>query len=106
MVKYKAEWAGREVVQVSRWFPSSKTCSHCHYVKDDLKLEDREWTCPKCGVKHDRDYNAAQNIKQQGLNLLNRRNCGGSVGTGSKTDESGHKPLKRHSGMKHEAPTL
>lgn len=94
MVKYKAEWYGREVVQISRWFPSSKTCSKCHYVKQDLTLEDREWVCPKCGVKHDRDYNAAVNIKQQGLNLLNRRNCEGSVGTGSKTKESGQKPLK------------
>ena len=106
MVKYKAEWYGREVVQVSRWFPSSKTCSKCHYVKQDLTLEDREWVCPKCGVKHDRDFNAAVNIKQQGLNLLNRGKHGDSVGTGSKTKASGQKPLKRHSGMKHEAPTL
>jgi putative transposase len=106
IVKYKADWYGREVVQISRWFPSSKTCNVCHYVKQDLTLEGRKWYCPKCGTTHDRDYNASLNIEQQGLNLLNRRNCGDRLGTGSKTDASGLKPLKRRSGMKQEAPTL
>jgi len=77
-----------------------------YFIKEDLTLEDREWTCPKCGTHHDRDRNASLNIQQQGLNLLNRRNCGGRLGTGSKTDASGDKPLKRHSGLKQEAPTL
>ena len=106
MVKYKANWYGRDVVQVSRWFPSSKTCHHCHYVKQNLTLDEREWDCPKCGRHHDRDYNASQNIHQQGLNLLNRGDHGGSLGTGSKTIKNGSKPFKRHSGMKQEAPTL
>lgn len=106
MVKYKADWYGREVVQISRWFPSSKTCIVCHYVKDDLTLDDREWDCPRCGTHHDRDHNASVNIRQQGLNLLNRRNYGASLGTGSKTVKGGRRPLKWHPGMKQEAPTL
>ena len=69
MVKYKASWYGRTVLQVDRWFPSSKTCSECGYIKQDLKLSDREWICPRCGVKHDRDLNASKNIKKQGLTL-------------------------------------
>jgi putative transposase len=105
MIKYKAEWYGREVAQISRWFPSSKTCNVCHYVKDDLTLKDREWLCPKCGTNHDRDFNASLNIEQQGLNLLNRRNYGGRLGTGS-TMKVDFNPLLRHSGMKQEAPSL
>lgn len=47
---------------VDRFYPSSKTCSVCGYKKHDLKLSDREWTCPQCGEHHDRDINAAMNI--------------------------------------------
>ena len=64
MIKYKAAWYGRTVLQVDRWFPSSKTCAECGYIKQDLTLSDREWVCPRCGVKHDRDLNAANNIKK------------------------------------------
>ena len=66
MLMYKSEWYGREVIQVSRWFPSSKLCSCCGYKNDDLTLKDREWTCPECGVIHDRDINAAINIRNEG----------------------------------------
>lgn len=62
MLKYKAEWRGRTIVQVDRFFPSSKTCFECGYIKNDLTLNDRKWTCPKCGTHHNRDYNAAKNI--------------------------------------------
>lgn len=77
-ITYKAKWYGREFLQVSRWFPSSKTCGNCGYINDTLTLSDREWTCPRCECKLDRDRNAACNILRQGLNENNRRNYGDS----------------------------
>ena len=67
-LKYKAEWEGKNIVFIGRFEPSSKTCSKCGYVKHDLKLSDREWVCPICGKHHDRDINAAINIKMFALN--------------------------------------
>lgn len=66
----KADWAGRTVVIVDRWFPSSRTCSACGAIKADLSLRDRTWTCAACGASHDRDQNAASNIEREGLRLL------------------------------------
>lgn len=67
-LKYKAEWEGKNIVFIGRFEPSSKTCNKCGYVKHDLKLSDREWVCPICGKHHDRDINAAVNIKNFALN--------------------------------------
>lgn len=64
MLEYKSEWLGRELVTVSRWLPSSKTCSACG-SKTSLSLKDRSWTCA-CGATHDRDVNAARNILAAG----------------------------------------
>ena len=64
-LKYKALWYGREIKQIDRFYPSSKTCNSCELVNQELKLEDREWIC-ECGVKHDRDINAAKNILKIG----------------------------------------
>lgn len=69
------------VIKADRWFASSKTCSKCGYVKHDLKLSDRKWTCPKCGVDHVRDINAAVNLKKNALSTLGSRGieaCGES----------------------------
>jgi putative transposase len=69
MLMYKAGWYDREVIQVNRWFPSSKLCNCCGYKNDDLTLKDRTWLCPECGIKHDRDLNAAINIKNEGYKI-------------------------------------
>lgn len=66
MLKYKAEWYGKNIIQIGRFEPSSKICSTCGTINKELKLSDRNWTC-KCGVTHDRDINAAINIKSFGL---------------------------------------
>ena len=71
-LEYKSQWYGRSLVKVGRFFPSSKTCSHCGCVKDHLNLSERSWTCAECGVVHDRDYNAAVNIKAEGTAVLAR----------------------------------
>jgi len=69
ILKYKAAWYGREVIEVSRWFPSSKLCSCCGYKNQELTLKDRSWVCLECGVSHDRDLNAAINIKNEGRRI-------------------------------------
>jgi len=66
-VKYKCEWRGKNFIQIGTFEASSKTCSDCDFVKHDLTLNDREWTCPCCKVLHDRDENAGKNIKRWGL---------------------------------------
>jgi len=70
MLEYKANWNDKVVVKIDRFFPSSKTCNVCNYINQDLTLKDREWTCPSCNTKHDRDFNASINIKKQGLKIL------------------------------------
>ena len=69
-LKYKAAWAGKTVVEIGQWEPSSKTCHSCGYKLDELPLDVREWTCPRCNTKHDRDINAAKNIKAFGMQTL------------------------------------
>lgn len=66
ILEYKAEWYGKNIIRIGRFEPSSKTCSSCGKINKELKLSDREWTC-QCGITHDRDANAATNIKNFGL---------------------------------------
>lgn len=69
-LEYKCLWNNIELRIVDRWYPSSKTCHDCGYIKENLQLSDREWVCPKCGSIHNRDYNASLNIKEVGRTLL------------------------------------
>lgn len=70
MLNYKADWYGRTISTISRWFPSSKTCYDCGYINKDLTLKDREWVCNWCKCNVLRDVNASKNILRQWLNLL------------------------------------
>jgi putative transposase len=69
-LEYKTEAVGGKLQKVGRFFPSSKRCHECGYIKEDLELREREWKCPNCGVEHDRDENGAINIEMEGVSLL------------------------------------
>ncbi|MBC8508189.1 MAG: IS200/IS605 family element transposase accessory protein TnpB [Chloroflexi bacterium] len=77
MLAYKGGWYGCHIEQVSRWYPSSKTCSTCGAVMEAIPLQVRQWQCPECGVIHDRDVNAAINILHQSTAGAAERNAWG-----------------------------
>jgi putative transposase len=85
---YKAARAGKAFVKCDRWYPSSKTCSACGSICDKMPLDVRAWTCVHCGAHHDRDINAAKNIRAEGLRIL----AGGALATVSRGNVS---PSKR-----------
>lgn len=71
-LQYKAEWNNRQYIKIGRFVKSSQTCNVCGYINSKTKdLSVREWTCPECGTVHDRDINAAINILNEGLKMLN-----------------------------------
>ncbi len=82
---YKAAWYGRTLVAIDKWYPSSKRCSGCGHVLDSLFLGVRQWTCPACGVRHDRDINAAKNMLAAGLAV---NACGEAVRPGRAKPDS------------------
>lgn len=91
-LEYKAQWYGRALVKIDRWFPSSKRCGNCGHVVERLPLSIREWDCPKCGSHHDRDVNAAKNILAVGHTVSV---CGATVRPeGSKSRKAGARKQK------------
>jgi putative transposase len=90
-LKYKSTMYGRELVQVDRFYPSSKTCSSCGTIQSSLPLNIREWTCDSCGSIHDRDINAAKNLMALGTSVTA---FGGDVGP-----TRGQTPVKKESAM-------
>lgn len=96
LLTYKADMNDKQIIKIGRYYPSSKTCHSCGYIKEDLKLRDRKWICPVCGEIHDRDTNAALNILKEGLRNI-------SSGTGDYTDGADVRPVNRQSAMKSEA---
>ncbi|WP_020122888.1 RNA-guided endonuclease TnpB family protein [Streptomyces canus] len=69
-LRYKCEWYGRTLVVVDRFFPSTRRCSGCHVMGPRVDVSVRQWTCAQCGALHDRDVNAAVNLRDEGLRLL------------------------------------
>ena len=99
----KAELNGKQVVFVDRFYPSSKTCHKCGYIKRDLTLNDREWTCPVCGEHHDRDVNAAMNILSEGINIIGSRTAEYTLADYPTMDDRlGNEVLKSSDRMKQE----
>ena len=89
MLKYKAEWSGKTYIEVDRFFASSKTCSVCLNKVQSLSLDIRAWTCTNCQTQHDRDVNAAINIRNEALRILDlgtrSQAFGGNVSQPGKT---------------------
>jgi putative transposase len=102
MLNYKCERSGKILVKVDRFFPSSKTCSNCYHRVSSLPLDVRHWTCPSCGTNHDRDVNAAVNIKAEGLRLL-ALGTSATAGGGDVRPSRGRKTAMRRSPAKPEA---
>ena len=75
ILQYKADWYGRTIQKIDRFYPSSQICSCCGYKSGKKPLHIREWTCPECGTHHDRDVNVAKNILQEGKRLLAASTC-------------------------------
>ncbi|MFE1470428.1 RNA-guided endonuclease InsQ/TnpB family protein [Nocardiopsis dassonvillei] len=94
MLEYKCAWYGRDLVVVDRFFPSSKLCSTpgCGYLNASLSLRVREWTCPGCGVAHDRDVNAALNLEAAGLAVVA---CGAGVRPQRESSRTGRPAVKQ-----------
>lgn len=70
VLKYKAEWLGKKVIEINRYYPSSQICNRCDYKNKEVKdLSVRKWTCPSCGMEHDRDFNASINIMFEGIKI-------------------------------------
>ena len=96
---------GKQVVFVDRFYPSSKTCSVCGYIKRDLTLKDREWTCPECGTHHDRDVNASINILNEGKRIVGVRSTELTPVDCPTMDDRSETNLKSSGRAKHEGGT-
>jgi putative transposase len=97
---YKLESKGGKLIEVDRWFPSSKLCSNCFYQIGEMSLDVREWICPHCGIHHDRGENAAINIRAEGIRMLKADDSAASAVGGEVI------PLLLLRGEKNTAPTL
>ena len=111
---YKLERKGGKLVEIDRWFPSSKLCSNCFYQVSQMPLDVREWTCPDCGTDHDRDGNAAMNIRTEGIRMLALstvemlKTDGAAVSAvgGEVRPKGGRKSVLTHSPVSTEADTV
>ncbi len=102
-LSYKLEREGKVLVEIDRWFPSSKLCSKCHYQVSEMPLEVRAWACPSCGTHHDRDENAARNIRAEGLRMLSVLGTKTAADGGDVRPTRGRKSKMRQSPVKSEA---
>ncbi|EAW35587.1 transposase [Lyngbya sp. PCC 8106] len=105
-MSYKLEKEGKVLIEIDRWFPSSKLCSNCHYQIGEMPLEIRSWTCPNCGTHHDRDENAAINIRAEGIRILSVSGTGTAAEVGEVRPKPGRKSKLRRSPAKSEAHAI
>jgi putative transposase len=70
LLEYKCKRQGKAFIKVDQWYPSTKTCFSCDHVNRKLTLDDRKWTCSECNKRHDRDTNAARNIRAEGIRIM------------------------------------
>jgi putative transposase len=102
---YKLERRGGKLIEIDRWFPSSKLCSNCFYQIGEMPLDVREWTCPHCNTHHDRDGNAAINIRAEGIRIIKAEGSAVSAVGGEVSPILGRKSKFRHSPVITEAPS-
>jgi len=103
---YKLERKGGKLVEIDRWFPSSKLCSNCFYQIGEMPLDVRKWTCPHCGTHHNRDGNAATNIRAEGIRMIKAEGSSVSAVGGEIRPKLGRKSKLRHSPVSTEANTV
>jgi putative transposase len=101
---YKLKCKGAKLVELDRWFPSSKLCSNCFHQVSEMPLDVREWTCPHCGTHHDGDGNAAIHIRAEGIRMLKAEGSAVSALGGEVRPKPGRKSHLRHSPLSTEAP--
>jgi putative transposase len=100
----RSEWEGKTYIEVGRFFPCSKTCNNCLHQMGEMSLDVRSWQCPKCQTIHDRDINAATNIRDEGLRIL----AGGhlAIASGERVRPSKGTAFTRHFSVKEESSRL
>lgn len=102
-LSYKLDRKGKVLVEIDRWFPSSKLCSNCHYQVSEMPLDVRTWICPSCGTHHDRDGNAAINIRAEGIRMLSVLGTRTAADGGGVSPKRGRKSKLTQSPMNSEA---
>lgn len=102
---YKLKRKGRKLVEINRWFPSSKLCSNCFHQMSEMPLDVRKWICPHCKTHHDRDGNAATNIRSEGIRMIKAEGSAVSAVGGDISPNLGRKSKFRHSPVITEAQT-
>ncbi len=105
-LQYKLDHEGKMLVEIDRWFPSSKLCSNCHYQVGEMPLDVRAWICPNCGTHHDRDGNAALNIRAEGIRMLSVLGTRTAADGGDVSPKLGRKSKLTQSPAKSEAHAI
>jgi putative transposase len=101
---YKLKCKRAKLVEIDRWFPSAKLCSNCFHQVSEMPSDVREWTCPHCGTHHDRQGNAAINIRAEGIRVLKAEGSAVSAVGEDVRPKLGRKSHLRHSPLSTEAP--
>jgi putative transposase len=102
---YKLEREGGKLIEVDRFFPSTKLCHCCQFKNNSLNLSIREWVCPSCQTHHDRDSNAAHNIREEGIRILSTNTAGhAEIQACGEDIRLVNACIKKHSSVKQESP--